>query len=148
MAKRILIYGATGYTGKLVAREAARRELDVVLAGRDPLKLKEVASVHGFEARALTLDDGSRLRAALEDIGAVLHIAGPFSKTSRPMADACNPADIRSARDSAIVAAATLKANTTPALASAHVQRRPDLMTFVGAAMATPWVVRWCSLAD
>ena len=36
MAKRILIYGATGYTGKLVAREAARRELDVVLAGRDP----------------------------------------------------------------------------------------------------------------
>ncbi len=86
---RILIYGATGYTGKLVARESARRGLDVVLAGRDPRKLEAVASEHGFEARAFALDDAPRLHAALEDVAAVLHIAGPFSKTSRPMADAC-----------------------------------------------------------
>ena len=86
---RILIYGATGYTGKLVARESARRGLDVVLAGRDPHKLEAVASEHGFEARAFALDDSPRLHAALEDVAAVLHIAGPFSKTSRPMADAC-----------------------------------------------------------
>ena len=87
--RRILIYGATGYTGKLVAHEAARRSLDVVLAGRDPLKLKAVAAAHGFETRAVPLDDTARLRATLEDIAVVLHIAGPFSKTSRPMADAC-----------------------------------------------------------
>lgn len=86
---RILIYGATGYTGKLVAHECARRGLDVVLAGRDPVKLKAVASAHGFETRAVPLDDPARLRAAIEDTAAVLHIAGPFSKTSRPMADAC-----------------------------------------------------------
>ena len=86
---RILIYGATGYTGKLVAREAARRGLDVVLAGRDAIKLKHVASEHGFETRAAALDDAAGLRAALDGIAAVLHIAGPFSKTSRPMADAC-----------------------------------------------------------
>lgn len=86
---RILIYGATGYTGKLVAAEAARRDLDVVLAGRDARKLEVVASHHGFEARVVRLDDAPGLTAALADVAAVLHIAGPFSKTSRPMADAC-----------------------------------------------------------
>ncbi|MBK7952261.1 MAG: saccharopine dehydrogenase NADP-binding domain-containing protein [Deltaproteobacteria bacterium] len=86
---RILIYGATGYTGKLVAREAARRGLDVVLAGRDRHRLDDVAREHGFEARAVALDDAAGLRAALADVAAVLHIAGPFSRTSKPMADAC-----------------------------------------------------------
>lgn len=86
---RILIYGATGYTGKLVVREAARRGLDVVLAGRDPEKLKALGEIHGFETRAVALDDAAGLAAALDDVAAVLHIAGPFSKTSRPMADAC-----------------------------------------------------------
>jgi short subunit dehydrogenase-like uncharacterized protein len=86
---RILIYGATGYTGKLVAREAARRGLDVVLAGRDAGRLKIVGDAHGFETRAVALDDAPRLAAALDGIAAVLHIAGPFSKTSRPMVDAC-----------------------------------------------------------
>lgn len=90
MAKaRILIYGATGYTGKLVARESARRGLDVVLAGRDPRKLEAVAAEYGFESRAFDLDDVPRMHAALTDVAAVLHIAGPFSATSRPMADAC-----------------------------------------------------------
>lgn len=86
---RILIYGATGYTGKLVAREAARRGLDVVLAGRDAKKLVPIGEAHGFETRAVSLGDAARLAAALEDVAAVLHIAGPFSKTSRPMVDAC-----------------------------------------------------------
>ena len=54
---RILIYGATGYTGKLVTREAARRGLDVVLAGRDPQKLEAVAAEHGFETRPVALDE-------------------------------------------------------------------------------------------
>ena len=40
MNQRILVYGATGYTGRLVAAEAARRKLDVVLAGRDETKLE------------------------------------------------------------------------------------------------------------
>ena len=89
MSQRILVYGATGYTGKLVAAEAARRDLDVVLAGRDPEKLKAVASPLGLESRAFALEDAARLRASLEDVAAVLHIAGPFSATARPMVDGC-----------------------------------------------------------
>jgi short subunit dehydrogenase-like uncharacterized protein len=89
MNQRIMIYGATGYTGKLVAAEAVRRGLDVVLAGRSPEKLKSVAEPLGCESQAITLTDPMRLRAALENFAAVLHIAGPFSQTARPMVDAC-----------------------------------------------------------
>jgi short subunit dehydrogenase-like uncharacterized protein len=89
MSPRILIYGATGYTGKLIAAEAARRGLDVVLAGRNPDKLKMVAEPLGLETRAFPLTDDARLRAELEEFGCVLHIAGPFSETSAPMVDAC-----------------------------------------------------------
>jgi len=89
MTQRILVYGATGYTGKLVAAEAAKRGLDVVLAGRNAEKLKTVAEPLGFETRVIPLDDAPRLQAALEDVVAVLHIAGPFSATAQPMVDAC-----------------------------------------------------------
>lgn len=89
MQQQILVYGAYGYTGKLVAAEAARRGIEVVLAGRDPERLKAVAEEHGFECRVLRLDDAARLRAGLEDFAAVLHVAGPFSRTARPMVDAC-----------------------------------------------------------
>ncbi|HIE62393.1 MAG TPA: saccharopine dehydrogenase, partial [Microbacterium sp.] len=89
MNQRILVYGATGYTGKLVAAEADACGLDVVLAGRDAETLKAVAEPFAFETRTLLLEDGPRLRAALEDFSVVLHIAGPFSTTARPMVDAC-----------------------------------------------------------
>ncbi len=89
MSNRILVYGANGYTGKLVATEAARRGLEVVLAGRSPERLKAVAEPFDFETRVVGLDDGPRLRVALEDCTAVLHVAGPFSQTARPMVEAC-----------------------------------------------------------
>lgn len=89
MSNRILVYGANGYTGKLVAAEAARRGLDVVLAGRNAEQVKAVAERYGFETRVFGLGDGPRLRVALEDCAAVLHLAGPFSQTARPMVDAC-----------------------------------------------------------
>jgi len=89
MSQRILIYGATGYTGRLVAAEAARRRLDGVLAGRNAETLKEAAAPIGFETRVVALSDAARLRVALDDIACVLHVAGPFSETSAPMVEAC-----------------------------------------------------------
>ena len=89
MTERLMIYGATGYTGKLVAAEAVRHGLDVVLAGRNPQKLKAVAERLGCEAQTIVLSDTTALRAALGDVSAVLHIAGPFSQTAAPMVEAC-----------------------------------------------------------
>lgn len=89
MNGRIMVYGATGYTGKLVARAAKARGLNPLLAGRNAAKLKAVAEPLGFEYRAFDLENSAALDAALLEVQAVLHIAGPFSQTSRPMLDAC-----------------------------------------------------------
>jgi short subunit dehydrogenase-like uncharacterized protein len=86
---RFLIYGATGYTGKLVARTAKAQGLQPILAGRNAGKTQAVAALHGFEWRAFDLAETAKLDAALNEVDFVLHIAGPFSATSRPMADAC-----------------------------------------------------------
>lgn len=89
MDAKIGVYGATGYTGKLIAAEAHRRGIPVVLAGRDAEKLKRIADPYGFQTRVVALTEPGRLRAAIEDLDCVLHVAGPFSETSRPMLDAC-----------------------------------------------------------
>lgn len=85
----ILIYGATGYTGRLAAEHAVSLGLRPVLAGRDAGKLRALGLRLGLAWRAFPLDAPARLREGLAGIGAVLHAAGPFSKTARPMADAC-----------------------------------------------------------
>lgn len=86
---RILIYGATGYTGKLTARTAKNLGLSPILAGRNEAKLRPLAEELGFDWRAFDLTDTPSLEAALAEVAVVLHIAGPFSATSRRMADAC-----------------------------------------------------------
>lgn len=84
-----LIYGATGYTGKLVAKRAKELGMSPVLAGRNAEKVKAVAEPLGFEHVAFDLSDKTALEQALRGVDVVLHIAGPFSATSKPMADAC-----------------------------------------------------------
>ena len=89
MSERFMIYGATGYTGKLVARTAKAQGLNPLLAGRNEARLKSIAAQHGFEYQAISLDEPEALDAGLSQVDAVLHIAGPFSQTSKPMVDAC-----------------------------------------------------------
>jgi short subunit dehydrogenase-like uncharacterized protein len=89
MAGRLLIYGATGYTGKLFAAHAAARGLAPIVAGRSAHKVKEIAAQHGLEARVASLDDAGAVRSMLDGVACVLHAAGPFSATARPMLDAC-----------------------------------------------------------
>ena len=89
MSGRYLIYGANGYTGELVAREAVRRGQRPVLAGRNASTVADLAQQLGLEHRAFGLDDPRAVDAGLEGMAAVLHCAGPFAHTFRPMADAC-----------------------------------------------------------
>ncbi|PHR62451.1 MAG: saccharopine dehydrogenase [Robiginitomaculum sp.] len=85
----ILIYGATGFTGRLCAHEAAKRKLPVVLAGRNAKKLQKIGADTGLETRTFDLADTEALEHALADISVVLHIAGPFSATAQSMVSAC-----------------------------------------------------------
>jgi saccharopine dehydrogenase (NAD+, L-lysine-forming) len=89
-----MIYGANGYTGRLVAELAVQRGHQPVLAGRDGRQLAELAGRLGLEHRAFPLTDRSRLNEGLSGIDAVAHCAGPFSATSKAMVDACLAAGV------------------------------------------------------
>lgn len=86
---RWMIYGAYGYSGRLIAELAKQKGLGPILAGRDPAKTNALANELGFESRSFALDDPGAIATALQDIDAVVHCAGPFSATSRPMIDGC-----------------------------------------------------------
>lgn len=89
MAGRILVYGATGYSGRLLATHAAASGLAPIVAGRSADKVRALAAKLGAEARVAAIDDASALRALLEGVSCVLHAAGPFSATARQMLEAC-----------------------------------------------------------
>jgi short subunit dehydrogenase-like uncharacterized protein len=86
---RFLVYGANGYTGDLIAREAVRRGLQPVVAGRNAAAINRLASELNCEARIADLGDPASLARMLTGIDAVLHCAGPFSSTAAPMMRAC-----------------------------------------------------------
>ena len=66
----LLLYGAYGYTGRLVTAEAARRGLPVILAGRDPAKVEALAGEHRLPWRAFDLQGGGGPEV-LEGVSAV-----------------------------------------------------------------------------
>lgn len=84
-----LLYGANGYTGELIAREAVRRGMRPILAGRDAAKIEPLARELGCEWRAFDLTNPD-----LSGVSLVLHCAGPFMYTSAPMVDACLAAGV------------------------------------------------------
>ncbi len=84
-----MIYGANGFTGRLVAKEAIWRKLRPILAGRSAAPIEALAAEHGLPARIFDLGDSAAARTALADVAVVANCAGPFAATSRPLIDAC-----------------------------------------------------------
>lgn len=86
----ILLYGATGFTGKLTALELARRGRRFAVAGRDRAKLESLRSriEPRPEAIAVAVDDAEGLRRACARASVVLSCAGPFAVFGRPVQDA------------------------------------------------------------
>ncbi|MBF8292327.1 MAG: hypothetical protein HW392_1154 [Steroidobacteraceae bacterium] len=89
MTGGLLIYGANGYTGELIARAAAAAGLAPILAGRSAAPVEALAHELGCESRVFGLDDARAIAAALAGCRVVLHCAGPFSATAGPMMAAC-----------------------------------------------------------
>ncbi len=89
MPKPLLIYGVTGYTGRLILEAALARGVRPIVAGRSEASVRQIAEAHGLEWRIAAIDDAAALTRMLDGAGAVLHCAGPFSATARQMLDAC-----------------------------------------------------------
>lgn len=87
--QQVLVFGATGHTGRFVVDELLRRGLTPVLAGRSAERLAAVAPEHAaLDRRVVDLDDPDLLRRALAGVGAVINCAGPFLDTALPLARA------------------------------------------------------------
>ncbi len=84
-----MIYGANGYTGELITRRAAAQGLKPILAGRTASKVQPLAESLGLPFRIFSLDDAEEVAGQIEDCTLVLHAAGPFIHTARPMMEAC-----------------------------------------------------------
>lgn len=88
--KKWIIYGSYGYTGNLIAELAASSvEHQVILSGRNEEKLREQSRRLDMESKAADLDKPEELDELLHDADVVLHCAGPFVHTWKPMAEAC-----------------------------------------------------------
>lgn len=85
----LVIYGSTGYTGRLIVAEAMRRGMRPVLAARNAELLRAQAEPLGLEWRVASVDDPKALDAAIAGATVLLHCAGPFLHTWRAMSDAC-----------------------------------------------------------
>jgi short subunit dehydrogenase-like uncharacterized protein len=86
----IAVYGATGYTGRLVVAELARAEADFIVSGRSPEKLEALREEFELQtpARAARIDDHASLRGLLGDCAVVIDCAGPFVKYGEPVLSA------------------------------------------------------------
>lgn len=85
----VVLYGATGYTGRLVVDELLALGVRPVLAGREGEALAALARHYQLEMRTASLEDAEALDRLLRGAAVVIHCAGPFFRTSRRMADAC-----------------------------------------------------------
>jgi short subunit dehydrogenase-like uncharacterized protein len=88
-SNRLLIYGANGYTGALIAHTAVRHGLRPILASRQAERVAPLAQALQLDYRAFALDDGEAIDAAFADVGVLLNCAGPFVRTFAPLVDAC-----------------------------------------------------------
>lgn len=86
---KLLLYGANGYTGKLIARYAKEYNLSPVLAGRNEAIISALSKELNYEYRVFALDDLTVIEKQLQDVQLVIHAAGPFANTAKQMVEAC-----------------------------------------------------------
>lgn len=83
----ITLFGATGYTGRLVARALARLELPFRLAGRSPEKLARLSGSLSAAPPWLVADatQPSTLPALFQNTSVLVNCVGPFTDLGEPV---------------------------------------------------------------
>jgi short subunit dehydrogenase-like uncharacterized protein len=90
---RIVLFGATGYTGRLVAEAMVERGLRPVLAARGRDKLEQMAAeLGGLESAVADVANPAGVRALVERGDVLVTTVGPFSRWGGPAAEAASDA--------------------------------------------------------
>ncbi len=88
--KKILIYGANGFTARLMLPKLKKNlSCEIILAGRNREEISVLAKEHGFLFRIFSLDHAASIEKNIEDIDLLINSAGPFNKTALSLAVAC-----------------------------------------------------------
>lgn len=87
--KTLLIYGATGYTGRITAAQAKSAGLNIIIAGRNRQRLAALAGALDVSMRVFGLADAAETAQQLAGVSVVLNCAGPFAATAEPLMKAC-----------------------------------------------------------
>ncbi|WP_338747045.1 saccharopine dehydrogenase NADP-binding domain-containing protein [Pseudomonas putida] len=85
--KTLMIYGATGFTGRMAARHAKAAGVELILAGRSTDRLAPLAAELGLPFRVFSADHVAE--DALAGISVLLNFAGPFAHTAERLMRAC-----------------------------------------------------------
>jgi short subunit dehydrogenase-like uncharacterized protein len=83
-----ILYGASGYTGTLIAEAAVKAGLKPILAGRSATNIEPLAKRLGLNHRVFALEQRGKVEHGLAGIRLVLNAAGPFVLTAQPLAQA------------------------------------------------------------
>ncbi len=85
----VIVFGATGYTGRLTVAALVARGVRPVIAGRSADKLARVSDEHGgLEARVADVSRPETVRALLSRGSVLVTTVGPFARFGRPALDA------------------------------------------------------------
>ena len=89
MSGRIVVFGATGYTGRLASEALVKRGAKPVLAARTREKVEAMAAeLGGLEAAVADIADPKSVRALVERGDVLLSTVGPFVRWGAAAADA------------------------------------------------------------
>jgi short subunit dehydrogenase-like uncharacterized protein len=93
MNAEVVIYGASGYTGKLIAWHLAEYGIPFIAAGRNQQRLEEqmagIAELQGHDYQCVAVDhDEAALRELLRGKKIVYNVAGPFMQLAEPVVKA------------------------------------------------------------
>ncbi|MGB1120833.1 MAG: saccharopine dehydrogenase family protein [Saprospiraceae bacterium] len=89
MINQLMIYGANGYTAQLIIELAVKVGIKPILAGRNKRKIQPIAKRFDLPYRIFDLQNPRAIDDAISDIEVVLHCAGPYIHTAKPMVEAC-----------------------------------------------------------
>jgi len=88
-SENMMLYGAYGYSGKLIVEELTSRGIRPVLAGRNAGALEELSRQYNCIYRVFDTEESENTDRSLNDIGTLLNCAGPFKYTAKNLMEGC-----------------------------------------------------------
>jgi len=86
---KLLIYGAAGYTGEIIAARAKELNINFEIAGREPNKTRKLAEELAVDYHIFDVDSEYAWQKALQDKKVLVNAAGPFKFTAEQAMRAC-----------------------------------------------------------